>query len=269
MAQTTDKTTSIPANGEFEVGQERDPWGRAPYWLMSRVQPSAFVVYVALTRFAWMKDGCRPSLERIAKETGLGRTTVKRGVDELEKVGAVTIEHRFADGESGGGRLPSRYYLRTSDPEGVPSAEQGGVPLVDPPWVQFGPTPGSKLDHEVEVLSKKEQTHTSAEADECHEADSSASSSASVDPFDEFWSVYPRTKDVSKKIARQKFRLAARGTPAASIVDAARRYAEICGAKGTAQEHICHPSTWLHQERYAADYLQPDYAPAAQGLGWW
>ena len=147
--------TPMSATEWIDVDQERDPWGRAPYWLMDRVQPSAFVVYVAVTRYVGMGDGCGPSIERLAVDTGLSRSTVKRGLDELESVGAVKVEHRYVHGDKGQGRLPSRYWLRTSEPKGCaagePTPDRGGCAAGEPRGGVTGdPRVGSLVNPEIE-----------------------------------------------------------------------------------------------------------------------
>lgn len=65
--------------------------------------------------------------------------------------------------------------------------------------------------------------------------------------FDEFWSIYP--KRVGRADAERKFVLAAKSTDPTEIVAGARRYA--AASTSTEPRFIAHPSTWLHQGRWA------------------
>src|SRR5919199_4912170 len=56
------------------------------------VSANAKVVYSMLLSYAWNNDKVFPGQERLAEEIGSTRSTVNRGIMELEKSGWLTIE---------------------------------------------------------------------------------------------------------------------------------------------------------------------------------
>lgn len=253
---------------EFEVSQEQDPWGRAPYWLMSKVQPSAFVTYVALSRYVGMRDGCRPSIAQLADDTTLSRATVKRCIAALVSVGAVKIEPRFLEGS----RLPNRYYLRTSEPT---SPQVTGDPTprspVNPPRLISDPTPGSPVSHELERERKKERTKEPPYPPRGRSRDENQEptiprlpSPANVPPpdlFDQFWQAYPRRdgKDTARKAWTKRMR---EKVPAADIIAAATRQASLWRKARTERQFIPMPASWLNGGRFTDEALtSPDTDP--------
>lgn len=70
--------------------------------------------------------------------------------------------------------------------------------------------------------------------------------------FVQFWDVYPRTKDVSKRDAFSKYKTATGKTTVAVILNGAKNYRASCA--NTEQKFIKHPATWLHQELWKASY---------------
>ena len=140
-----------------QVTQERDGWSKVPHWLLTAVKPAAVVVYAQLAAYAWMPDGARPALKRVATDLGVSESTVERAVAELAKAGAVVVEARYAD-EDKRIRLPSRYHLKLT--RGVNPA---------PPGVTGDATPGvipaatlaSPVTEEVEEEIEDEVSKTS------------------------------------------------------------------------------------------------------------
>lgn len=237
----------------------------------SRLSYRARGVLVALLS---RPDNWKTTATHLCAETPEGRDAVRSALAELEAVGYL-VRERVQDAA---GKWSTVTTVFDMPPVDNPVDEDSPKPE-NPSSVRLGetvsPLVAPKTENQASVFQalkeepRRSTKDMSAEADESSEANGPASSPASVDSFDEFWAVYPRTRDVSKKVARQKFALAARSTEPDSIIAAATRYAEICTARGTAQEYIAHPATWLNQERYLADELQPDYAPTAQAQGWW
>jgi hypothetical protein len=98
-----------------EVTLERESWAKVPLWLLTAVSPTAVVVYGKLSSYAWMRDGARPAVQRLADELGLSARTVQRSLSELAENGALDITERFSEV---GQQLPSRYHIRTTRREG-------------------------------------------------------------------------------------------------------------------------------------------------------
>lgn len=76
--------------------------------------------------------------------------------------------------------------------------------------------------------------------------------------FLDFYAAYPR--HVGKEAARRAFVKAVKaGTPAADIIEGARRYAAATAAAGTETRYVAHPATWLNAGRWSDD--MQDAAP--------
>lgn len=116
--------------GGFKVSQEPDVWARVPYWLPTLVSPNAVVVYIGLCRYVNMPDGCRPGVERVAKELGCSVRKVQRGITELTEAGAIDVELRY---KPNGQQDTSRYYLHVSAPRGRgKGGDKNGTPKEKP-----------------------------------------------------------------------------------------------------------------------------------------
>jgi hypothetical protein len=73
--------------------------------------------------------------------------------------------------------------------------------------------------------------------------------------FDQWWEEYPRK--VAKGAARTRWMVLARGKklpPIDQLIDATRRYKQT---EQVAKGFICHPATWLHQERWSDEVEIP------------
>ena len=66
------------------------------------------------------------------------------------------------------------------------------------------------------------------------------------DRFDEFWTMCPRKK--GKGAARKQYTRALTLASEDEIIDGAQRWRQE--SIGKDPTYICHPSTWLHQERW-------------------
>ena len=76
--------------------------------------------------------------------------------------------------------------------------------------------------------------------------------------FLDFYAAYPR--HVGKEGARRAFVKAVKaGTPAADIIEGARRYAAATAAASTETRYVAHPATWLNAGRWSDD--MQDAAP--------
>ena len=67
-----------------------------------------------------------------------------------------------------------------------------------------------------------------------------------MDPFEQFWSIYPRK--VAKGAARKAFAKALKLTTLERIICGVQQYAKHVA--GRDQQYTCHASTWLSQERW-------------------
>ena len=72
------------------------------------------------------------------------------------------------------------------------------------------------------------------------------------DPFELFWSTYPRR--IAKGAARLAFARALRKASFEDIMAGVSRYVEYIEARGTEMQFVCHASTFLNQERWEDEY---------------
>jgi hypothetical protein len=105
-----------------------------PEWLtISEISDNAFRVYSVLCRYADKIDGsCWPSIKTIGQKCGKSPSTVKRGLKELEKIGAIVIDPRYNDD----GQTSNLYTIIynpafKNERKGGIKYEQGGVSNTD------------------------------------------------------------------------------------------------------------------------------------------
>lgn len=79
-----------------------------PDWVVRGGSANAVRVYAMLDRHANTDGACFPKLELLAEELQVSTDTVRRGVRELEAMGAVTREQGYRDG---GGKSSNTYWL--------------------------------------------------------------------------------------------------------------------------------------------------------------
>ncbi len=70
-----------------------------PNNLFRRLTGTEALVYLAIRKHAWEPGRCFPATRRIADLAGVGVSTVQRTVRKLEHLGALRVEHRWADAE--------------------------------------------------------------------------------------------------------------------------------------------------------------------------
>lgn len=190
---------------------------------------------------------CYPSLETLMRHTGLSRNAIRTAFKDLESYGWLTRRHRTArttvyriniDAITDANRRerkPRDYDAMESPVTPVETVEE-----TEPPATVDTPAP-STCDLAPIKTKKKSSTPARVESD-----------------FLDFYAVYPR--HVGKEAARRAFVKAVKaGTPAADIIEGARRYAAATAAVGTETRYIAHPATWLNAGRWSDD--MQDAAP--------
>ncbi len=88
----------------------------------SSLSDSALRTYMILLSYAWSKESCFPSIERMAKDRGVGVSTIKRTIRNLSKSGLISIDVRK------GGR--TNVYV-IEDPHKVYAVYDGGSFISD------------------------------------------------------------------------------------------------------------------------------------------
>lgn len=126
---STNKRSTAPTGATTDVG----PYTIVPAWVADRLRGNALLVYVHLGLHADRHGSAWPGHARLAEATGLGQSTIRAILKELEAQGIVTIEARQ---RANGSQTSNLYVLALVEPRemGVlasqhPAAsQQGGVP---------------------------------------------------------------------------------------------------------------------------------------------
>ena len=188
---------------------------------------------------------CYPSIETLMRHTGLSRNAIRAAFKDLEAYGWLTRRHRTArttvyriniDAITDANR-------RERTPKDYDAVEAPVTPVetveeTEPPATVD--TPAQSTGDLAPIKTKKGST-ARVESD-----------------FLDFYAAYPR--HVGKEAARRAFVKAVKaGTPAADIIEGARRYAAATAAAGTETRYVAHPATWLNAGRWSDD--MQDAAP--------
>ena len=214
---------------------------------------------------------CFPSNETLCDLTGLSVRTVRASLKTLEDAEFITREtragraniftlnietmrachrkRRWSDTRNASHPADNDAEIITtvselaSGPDCVPTSAEAPVESVEatePPATVDTPAP-STGDLAPVKTKKKSSTPARVESD-----------------FLDFYAAYPR--HVGKEAARRAFVKAVKaGTPAADIIEGARRYAAATAAAGTETRYVAHPATWLNAGRWSDD--MQDAAP--------
>ena len=190
---------------------------------------------------------CYPSLETLMRHTGLSRNAIRAAFKDLESYGWLTRRHRTArttvyriniDAITDANRRERK--PKDYDAVEAPVTTVETVEEIEPPATVDTPAP-STGDLAPIKTKKKSSTPARVESD-----------------FLDFYAAYPR--HVGKEAARRAFVKAVKaGTPAADIIEGARRYAAATAAAGTETRYVAHPATWLNAGRWSDD--MEDAAP--------
>ena len=183
---------------------------------------------------------CDPSMERLAEDCGMSRTSVKQAIRQLKDAGLILAHER----KVGTVNLTNQYELMVSENTGVGRDTPGGgaqdargVGRDTPPnqEIQSGKEPepcGSLFSDDLETSRQEPE----------------------VDHFEEFWKAYPTgPRKTDKPKARKAFYAITQGkhkdigkTDARAIVEAVGRYA----ASNPDPQYLPMPTTWLNGERW-------------------
>lgn len=215
--------------------------------------PRKFVL-VALADFADEEGTCFPSQERLAKMTGLGESTVRRALTDLESEHLLSKQPRFKDGH----RTSNRYRLAIGR---QPLAESGSNRSL---------TPVIPLAQSVTTARSGRVTTNEPPEEPSLLLNPDGSSVNAPSKFEEFWKIYPRRE--GKVAARKAFEKAAKTTPVEDILTGVRRFASDPNLPE--KQYIAHPSTWLNRGSWDDEALpqrtdRPAPAAAAGAGDWW
>ena len=221
----------------------------------SALKPTTRHVLLTLSLHMNERGGsCFPSVDRLVRETGLGRSTVIRALQSARDNGWLHVQQSS-------GRFSNRYSAV------VPPEDQPSRKTTVPEW--DGSDPGPSHDWTVpdtaanRVTDDDQPCHPSAptvpERDPSTSMSSSLSSSVGHQAFEAFWSAYPRR--IGKGNAERAFHKAAKKNGAPVILDALQGWCSYWERNGTEMQFIPHPATWLNRCGWL-DEIPPDEKPA-------
>ena len=183
------------------------------------------------------------STERIAEALNVSRATIGRAVNELIEHGYLVREQSRGDG----GMFGSSDYIVMSEPL-VKNDTTDDSPCVKTPHT---------VNTDNGVLTQHKKTNSSKKTIEDKEDNPPLPPKGASDPFDEWWSTYP--KKVGKGQARTAFKRALKKTDPDTLNAKTVALAIYHQEAGTEKRFIPNPATWLNGERW------DDEQPAING----
>ena len=172
------------------------------------------LILLLLANYADQQFTCFPSIKRLAMMAECCESTVRRSLKDLEKRGLIEIKPRYEPYGDRCRQTSNIYTLR-------------GFQNETHPPVKLTPDPLSKSTGDI-TSHINQSIYTIA--------------------FEEFWSVYPRRPNSSKKDAFAKFKKALTKITALELIQITELFAKSMVNKDP--QYIPHASTWLNQERY-------------------
>ena len=214
-------------------------------------------------------NSCYPSVRTLQEMTGHSVRTIRAALNDLEEMGFITRAARAGTSTVYALQIDvmrahhrRRRWTETRDTGNPYAGDPNAVTVVD------------EIPVEEQSVNVKRINFAEAPVEEPAPAPVPAPATGDLAPiktkkksctparvesdFLDFYAVYPR--HVGKEAARRAFVKAVKaGTPAADIVEGARRYAAATAAAGTETRYIAHPATWLNAGRWSDD--MQDAAP--------
>ena len=214
---------------------------------------------------------CYPSVRTLQEMTGHSVRTIRAALNDLEEMGFITRAARAGTSTVYALQIDvmrsvhrRRRWTETRDSGNPYASDPNAVTAVDEIPVEEQPVKVKRGDF-MEALVEPAGAETPAPAPAAVTGDlapiktkKSSAPARTESDFLDFYGAYPR--HVGKEAARRAFVKAVKaGTPAADIIDGARRYAAATTAAGTETRYVAHPATWLNAGRWSDD--MQDAAP--------
>lgn len=201
-----------------------------PEWVIELdISHTAFRLYAVLARYADnVTHQAFPSLETLSNRLGCGEKTVRRAIEDLVAHGAIKKHSR--------GRYQSSLYtVMTSAPEGSNMSSEGSN------MSDEGTNMSTRLD-------KNDHLTRTTQLEPINE-------NQLTNPFDIFWSIYPRR--TGKQAAKASFEKAVKAVGLDKVMDGVRALAHDPNLP--AEQFIPNPATWLNQGRWDDDPYPPKH----------
>ena len=235
------------------VTSDVGPFAIVPLWIVDAVADTsngarAIQVFAALHRWTNADRSCYPSLGKIAEAVNVNVATVRRAIQTLEDVGAISVTGRVLEGTKE--RTSNLYHLcyvrplvqvggDIDDMTSLHVSEEGSLHGCARNQIKFEPDPPNQINTVGEIV---------------HEAEIVPSWESS---FMAFWKQYPRKKNKQqamkawRKMTDSERDLAIAALPA---------HVEHWRTGKVEEQYIPHGSTWLNGKRWE-DELVSDYKP--------
>jgi len=202
-------------------------------WENGPTDHGELLVLLALADFCDDRGQCWPSMAAIAEKARMTERGARGAIARLEVAGYVRRDVNR-------GRGLSNLYTVKPEPE-----NRNAVPGKE------------KNRNETTLKPERDDTKTGTavppEPSENHQEPSVDTHTAHRGDFDAFWSIVPRK--VGKGAARKAYTKALALTDPDTLLRGMKRYAE--SVRSTEERYICHPATWLNQERWDDEPYRP------------
>lgn len=216
-------------------------------------------------------NSCYPSVRTLQEMTGHSVRTIRAALNDLEEMGFITRAARAGTSTVYALQIDvmrahhrRRRWTETRDTGNPYAGDHNAVTVVDEIPVEEQSVNVKRINFAEAPVEATEppatvDTPAPSTGDLAPIKTKKKSSTARVESdFLDFYAAYPR--HVGKEAARRAFVKAVKGgTPAADIVEGARRYAAATAAAGTETRYVAHPATWLNAGRWSDD--MEDAAP--------
>ena len=203
-----------------------------------------------------------------ADQAHVGPEKIRFMLDKFEKDGMITRKSagnaytivkivNWCAYQSEGGVYPFAGIAPTGQPAGTPTQHQPES-LYHNAFGEFGTNEGTnELTNEATngepTIYKNSKNIKNTRNRSC--GDESGSNASEPDPFDTFWTAYPRKIEKAKARKAWEARLKEKVSPV-DMVQAAEHYSAYCERLKTEPQYIKHPSTFLGKDKPFMEYVQ-------------
>lgn len=216
-------------------------------------------------------NSCYPSVRTLQEMTGHSVRTIRAALNDLEEMGFITRAARAGTSTVYALQIDvmrahhrRRRWTETRDTGNPYAGDHNAVTVVDEIPIEEQPVNAERINFAEASVEAPEppatvDTPAPPTGDLAPIKTKKRSTPARVESdFLDFYAAYPR--HVGKEAARRAFGKAVKaGTPAAEIVEGARRYAAATAAAGTETRYVAYPASWLNAGRWSDD--MEDAAP--------
>lgn len=235
------------------VTSDVGPFAIVPLWVVESVSDTpngarAIQVFAVLHKWTNADRACYPSLGKIAEAVNVNVATVRRAIQTLEEVGAITVTGRVLQGTNE--RTSNMYHLRyvrplvqvggdMDDMTSLHESEEGWLHGCASNQIQSEPDPSNQINIVSDIVQEAEIVPSWESS------------------FMAFWQDYPRKKNRQQAIkAWRRMTETERGLATAALP----AHVEYWRTGKVEEQFIPHGSSWLNGKRWE-DELVSDYEP--------